>query len=385
MLRRYVTVGFTLAVGAFASTATFAQETAKVGLVLPLTGGQGPVGKQIQAAAQLYVQQHGATVAGKKIDLIIKDDAGVPDNSKRLAQELIVNDKVAVIGSALTPSAMAIGPLSTQGKTANVVMVSGTSGVINPNNPYMVRTSFTLGQQSGIIAEWAAKNGAKKVVIVQSDWAPGAEATKVFTDAFTKAGGQVVETIKVPLANPDFAPFLQRARDLNPDSLFVFVPAGQAGTFAKQFAERGLDKAGIKLIGPGDIVDDNDLPGMGDAMVGVVTAGIYSAAHKSQANKDYVAAFEKVNNFRPNFISVGGYDGMHLIYEALKKTGGKTDGDALVNAMKGMKWESPRGPISIDPRNARHHPEHLYRQGREGGRPALQHPVRNLRCRQGSR
>ncbi len=349
MLRRYVTVGFTLAVGAFASTATFAQETAKVGLVLPLTGGQGPVGKQIQAAAQLYVQQHGATVAGKKIDLIIKDDAGVPDNSKRLAQELIVNDKVAVIGSALTPSAMAIGPLSTQGKTANVVMVSGTSGVINPNNPYMVRTSFTLGQQSGIIAEWAAKNGAKKVVIVQSDWAPGAEATKVFTDAFTKAGGQVVETIKVPLANPDFAPFLQRARDLNPDSLFVFVPAGQAGTFAKQFAERGLDKAGIKLIGPGDIVDDNDLPGMGDAMVGVVTAGIYSAAHKSQANKDYVAAFEKVNNFRPNFISVGGYDGMHLIYEALKKTGGKTDGDALVNAMKGMKWESPRGPISIDP------------------------------------
>ena len=153
----------------------------------------------------------------------------------------------------------------------------------------------------------------------------------------------------MPLANPDFAPFLQRARDLNPDTLFVFVPAGQAGTFAKQFAERGLDKAGIKLIGPGDIVDDNDLPGMGDAMLGVVTAGIYSAAHDSQVNKDYVAAFEKVNPMRPNFISLGGYDGMHLIYEALKKTGGKTDGDALVGAMKGMSWESPRGPISIDP------------------------------------
>jgi branched-chain amino acid transport system substrate-binding protein len=244
---------------------------------------------------------------------------------------------------------MAVGPLSTQSKTANVVMVSGTSGVINPNNPYMVRTSFTLGQQSGIIAEWAAKNGAKKVVIVQSDWAPGAEAAAVFSDAFTKAGGQVVETIKVPLANPDFAPFLQRARDLNPDTLFVFVPAGQAGTFAKQFAERGLDKAGIKLIGPGDIVDDNDLPGMGDSMLGVVTAGIYSAAHNSQANKDYVAAFEKANNYRPNFISLGGYDGMHLIYEALKKTGGKTDAETLIGAMKGMKWESPRGPISIDP------------------------------------
>jgi branched-chain amino acid transport system substrate-binding protein len=348
MLRRSFAFGGALALSALASAAP-AQDTVKVGLVLPLTGGLAPVGKQVQAGAQLYMAQHGASVAGKKIDLIIKDDASVADNSKRLAQELIVNDKVAVIGSALTPSAMAIGPLSTQSKTANVVMVSGTSGVINPNNPYMVRTSFTLGQQSGIIAEWAAKNGSRKAVIMQSDWAPGAEATAVFKDAFTKAGGEVADIIKVPLANPDFAPFLQRARDLNPDTLFVFVPAGQAGTFAKQFAERGLDKAGIKLIGPGDIVDDNDLPGMGDAMLGVVTAGIYSAAHDSRTNKDYVAAFEKANNMRPNFISLGGYDGMHLIYEALKKTAGKTDSEALVNAMKGMSWESPRGPISIDP------------------------------------
>ncbi len=285
MLRRLVAFTSALTAGALAcadiiSTRAVAQDTVKVGAIVPLTGGQSAVGKQLQAAIRLYMEKNGATVAGKKIELIIKDDAGVADNSKRLAQELIVNEKVAVVGSALTPSAMAIGPLSTQGKVANVVMVSGTSGVINPNNPYMVRTSFTLGQQSGIVAEWAAKNGSKKVVIVQSDWAPGAEATAVFTDAFTKAGGEVADTIKVPLANPDFSPFLQRARDLNPDTLFVFVPAGQAGTFAKQFAERGLDKAGIKLIGPGDIVDDNDLPGMGDAMLGVVTAGIYSAAHR---------------------------------------------------------------------------------------------------------
>ena len=341
-------VGIALAAATLAATSASAQDV-KVGVVLPLTGGLAPVGKQVQAGIKMYMDKNGATVAGKKIDLIVKDDAGVPDNSKRLAQELIVNDKVAVVGSGITPSAMAIGPLSTQAKTANVVMVSGTSGVINPNNPYMVRTSFTLGQQSGIIAEWAAKNGSKKVAIVQSDWAPGAEATAVFTDAFTKAGGQIVETIKVPLANPDFAPFLQRARDANPDSLFVFVPASQAGTFSKQFAERGLDKAGIKLIGPGDIVDDNDLPGMGDAMLGVVTAGIYSAYHNSPANKEYVAAFQKANGYRPNFISLGGYDGMHAIYEALKKTQGKTDGDGLINAMKGMTWESPRGQISIDP------------------------------------
>jgi branched-chain amino acid transport system substrate-binding protein len=341
-------VAIALAAGALVSTGASAEDV-KVGVVLPLTGGLAPVGKQVQAGIKAYMDKNGATVAGKKIDLIVKDDGSVADNSKRLAQELIVNDKVAIIGSALTPSAMAIGPLSTQAKTANVVMVSGTSGVINPNNPYMVRTSFTLGQQSGIIAEWAAKNGSKKVVIVQSDWAPGAEATAVFTEAFTKAGGQIAETIKVPLANPDFAPFLQRARDANPDTLFVFVPAGQAGTFAKQFAERGLDKAGIKLIGPGDIVDDNDLPGMGDAMLGVVTACIYSTYHNSPMNKEYVAAFKKANGYRPNFISLGGYDGMHLIYEALKKTQGKTDGEALITAMKGMKWESPRGPISIDP------------------------------------
>jgi branched-chain amino acid transport system substrate-binding protein len=341
-------IGIAFAAVTLAATGALAQDV-KVGVVLPLTGGLAPVGKQVQAGIKMYMDKNGASVAGKKIDLIVKDDGGVPDNSKRLAQELIVNDKVAVIGSALTPSAMAIGPLSTQGKTANVVMVSGTSGVINPNNPYMVRTSFTLGQQSGIIAEWAAKNGSKKVAIVQSDWAPGAEAAAVFTEAFTKAGGQIAETIKVPLANPDFAPFLQRARDLNPDTLFVFVPAGQAGTFAKQFAERGLDKAGIKLIGPGDIVDDNDLPGMGDAMLGVVTACIYSAYHNSPANKEYVAAFQKANGYRPNFISLGGYDGMHAIYEALKKTQGKTEGDGLINAMKGMTWESPRGQISIDP------------------------------------
>jgi len=341
-------IGIAFAAATLAATGALAQDV-KVGVVLPLTGGLAPVGKQVQAGIKMYMDKNGASVAGKKIDLIVKDDGGVPDNSKRLAQELIVNDKVAVIGSALTPSAMAIGPLSTQAKTANVVMVSGTSGVINPNNPYMVRTSFTLGQQSGIIAEWAAKNGSKKVAIIQSDWAPGAEAAAVFTDAFTKAGGQIAETIKVPLANPDFAPFLQRARDLNPDTLFVFVPAGQAGTFAKQFAERGLDKAGIKLIGPGDIVDDNDLPGMGDSMLGVVTAGIYSAYHNSPANKEYVAAFQKANGYRPNFISLGGYDGMHAIYEALKKTQGKTDGDGLINAMKGMTWESPRGQISIDP------------------------------------
>ena len=326
-----------------------AQDTVKIGVVIPMTGTSAAVGREIEAGTKLYMAQHGDTVAGKKIQLIIRDDASVPDNAKRLAQELIVNDHVSFLGAGLTPSAMSMAPLSAQGKVATVVMVSGTS-VVTERSPYYVRTSFTLGQQSGIIADWAIKNGSKKAVAILSDWAPGAEAGKVFAQHFAQAGGQVLETLKVPLANPDFAPFLQRAADLHPDTLFVFVPAGQAGPFARQFAERGLDKSGIKLVGPGDIVDDDDLPGTGDTLLGVVTAGIYSAAHPSALNKQYVDAYQKMTGHRANFISVGGYDGMHLIYAALEKTGGKTDADAVIAAMKGMAWESPRGPISIDPR-----------------------------------
>jgi branched-chain amino acid transport system substrate-binding protein len=349
MGRRSILKGIAALVLFGSPVSALSQDSVKIGLVHSMTGGLASVGNQVMAGVRLYMQEHGDTVAGKKIEIILRDDTTIPDVGKRLAQELIVNDKVHFLGVGITPVAMAIAPLATEAKIPEVVMVSGTS-VVTERSPYIVRTSFTLGQQSAIIAEWAAKNGSKKTVIIQSDWAPGAEATAVFTDAYKKAGGEVLETIKVPLANPDFAPFLQRAKDTNPDTLFVFVPAGQAGTFAKQFVERGLDKSGIRLIGPGDVTDDNDLPGMSDAMLGVVTAGLYSASHNSPMNKKYVEGIRKANNgLRANFISVGGYDGMHLIYEALKKTGGKTDGDSLIAAMKGMKWESPRGPISIDP------------------------------------
>src|SRR5579871_1864265 len=344
----FAIAGSYFAVGtAAAQTAT--PETIKIGIVIPMTGVQAAVGREISDATKLYVTQHGDTVAGKKIELIVKDDQSVPDTAKRLAQELIVNDKVSFLGASLTPSAMSMAPISAEAKVPTVVVVSGTS-VVTERSPYYVRTSFTLGQQSGIIADWAIKNGSKKAVAVLSDWAPGAEAGKVFTDHFTKGGGEVLDTLKVPLANPDFSPFLQRARDLSPDTLFVFVPAGQAGTFARQFAERGLDKSGIKLVGPGDIVDDDDLPSTGDALIGVVTAGIYSAAHPSQLNKDYVAAYQKATGHRANFISVGGYDGMHAIYTALQKSGGKTDVETVIGSLKGLSWESPRGPISIDPR-----------------------------------
>ncbi|OYU87930.1 MAG: ABC transporter substrate-binding protein [Bradyrhizobiaceae bacterium PARB1] len=334
-----------LALGAVAG----AQETVKIGLILPMTGGQASTGQQINNAIKLYQQKNGDTVAGKKVEVILKDDAALPDNTKRLAQELIVNDKVNIIaGFGVTPAALAAAPLATQAKVPEIVMAAGTS-IITERSPYITRTSFTLAQSSTIIGDWAAKNGIKKVATLTSDYAPGNDALAAFKEHFTAGGGSVVEEVKVPLANPDFAPFLQRMKDAKPDAIFVFVPAGQGGNFMKQYAERGLDKSGIKVIGPGDVMDDDLLNGMGDAALGAVTAHIYSAAHPSAMNKAFVTDYKKAFGTRPGFMAVGGWDGIHLVYEALKKTGGKADGDSLMAAMKGMKWESPRGPISIDP------------------------------------
>jgi branched-chain amino acid transport system substrate-binding protein len=342
-----------LAAGAIAAAAAAvparAEETVKIGLILPMTGGQASTGKQIDNAIKLYMQQKGDTVAGKKIEIILRDDAAVPDNTKRLAQELIVNEKVNIIaGFGVTPAALAAAPLATQAKVPEIVMAAGTS-VITERSPYIVRTSFTLPQSSTIIGDWAVKNGIKKVATLTSDYAPGNDALASFKEHFVAGGGEIVEEVKVPLANPDFAPFLQRMKDSKPDAMFVFVPAGQGGNFMKQYAERGLDKSGIKVIGPGDVMDDDLLNNMGDAALGAVTAHLYSAAHPSDTNKEFVAAYKKAFNNRPGFMAVGGYDGIHLVYEALKKTGGDATGDKLIAAMKGMKWESPRGPISIDP------------------------------------
>jgi branched-chain amino acid transport system substrate-binding protein len=227
-------------------------------------------------------------------------------------------------------------------------MVSAASITVD-RSPYMVRTSFTVSQSAVVIADWAVRNGAKKIITIVNDWAPGIEAEGTFNSRTAKGGAQILAPIRVPLANPDFAPFLQRTRDLGPDTLFVAVPGKQAGIFAKQFLERGMDKSGIRLIGADDLSDDDELPGMTDAMLGIVTASHYSAQHDSPLNKTYVNDFGAAYGRRPNFISVGGYDGMHLIYAALRKTGGETGGDAMVAAMKGMSWESPRGPMSIDP------------------------------------
>jgi branched-chain amino acid transport system substrate-binding protein len=321
----------------------------KIGLILPMTGPFASTGKQVEAAARLYMAQNGDTVAGKKVELIVKDDASTPDVTKRIAQELVVNEKVNVLaGFGLTPLALATAPIATQSKTPLVVMAAATSSITQAS-PYIVRTSFTLPQVSVAIADWAPKNGIKKVVTLVTDYGPGIDAEKYFKERLQFNGGQVVESLRVPLRNPDFAPFLQKVRDDKPDAVFTFVPSGAGAALMKQFAERGLDKAGIKLIGTGDVTDDDILNSMGDVALGVVTSHHYSAAHNSPANKKFVEAFMKANNnLRPNFMAVGGYDGMRLIYEALKKTRGAGGGDALLAAMKGQIFESPRGPIYID-------------------------------------
>ena len=349
MNRRHFTAAVcTAALSAVVSMPAFAQDTVKIGLILPMTGPFASTGRQIDTAVKVYMAKHGSTVAGRKVEVIVRDDAGTADTTRRLAQELVVNEKVAFLaGFGLTPLALATAPVATQAKVPMVVMAAATS-MITDQSPFIVRSGFTLPQITMPMAQWAAKNNVKKVVTLVTDYGPGIDAETQFKKTFAAEGGTVSAELRVPLKNPDFAPFLQRVRDASPDAVFVFVPSGVGSIFMKQFAERGLDRSGIKLIATGDVTDDDILNDMGDVALGVVNTMHYSAAHDSALNREYVAAMRKTGNLRANFHSVGGYDGMHLIYKALEATKGDTSGEALVNAMKGMAWESPRGPMSID-------------------------------------
>lgn len=345
--------GQTLAAALLATalpTLAWAEETIKIGVIQPMTGPSASTGRQAIAAMKLYQALNGTTVAGKTVELVVKDDTGVADVTKRLAQELVVNDKVSFLaGFGLTPLALATAPIATQGKVPMVVTAAATA-TITEASPFIVRTSFTLPQATAPAADQALKSGWKKAMTLVTDYGPGIDAEKTFKERFAAGGGEMVGELRVPLKNPDFAPFLQRIADTKPDGVFVFVPSGFGGLFIKQFVERGFDKSGIKLIATGDVLEDDLIDDMGDVVAGVVTTHHYSAAHPSPENKAFVAAFQKANpGIRPNFMGVAAWDGMALIYEALKKTNGDTDGTKLVEAMKGLKWTSPRGPISIDP------------------------------------
>jgi branched-chain amino acid transport system substrate-binding protein len=347
MIRRNLIVVAISTLAALSTGAHAQSDTVKIGVVLPMTGQQASTGRQIDAAIKLWVAQNGNKAGGKKVEVIVKDDGSVPDATRRLAQELVVNDKVvALAGFGITPSAMATAPIATQSKTPMVVMAAATSSITEAS-PYIVRTSFTLPQAAVALAEWANKNSIKKVVTLVADYAPGFDAEKFFADRIVLNGGQVLDKLRTPLRSPDFAPVLQKVRDAKPDALYVFLPSGQGAAFMKQFGERGLDKAGIRLIATGDVTDDDLLKDMGDVALGVVNSHHYSAAHPSPTNKKFVEAFEAANKFRPNFMAVGGYDGMRVIYKALDASKG-AGGDALLAAMKGQIFESPRGQVLID-------------------------------------
>jgi branched-chain amino acid transport system substrate-binding protein len=351
-MRRYVIGLLGLAAGLLAVLPAQGQGgSVKIGLVMTYSGQFADAASQMDAGIKLYLKQHGDTVAGKRIEIIRKDAGGpAPDVAKRLAQELVVRDGVDVLaGFVLTPNALAAADVSDQAKKLMVIMNAATS-IITTKSPYAVRTSVTLPQVAQSLGQWAHRSGIRKSYTMVSDYGPGHDAEDWFHRAFKAAGGEIVGAVRFPIANPDFSAFVQRARDLAPESIFIFVPGGaQPAALGKALAERGIDPRKTKILGTGEVTDDTALRNMGDAALDIITAWHYDHNHDSALNKAFVREFVADNKVNPNFFAIGGYDGMHLIYEALKKTGGKTDGDALVAAAKGLAWESPRGPVSIDP------------------------------------
>jgi branched-chain amino acid transport system substrate-binding protein len=328
-----------------------AQQPIKIGLIMPYSGQFADTATQMDNAIKLYVKQHGDTIAGRKVEFIRRDTGGVaPDVAKRLAQELVVRDQVDVLGGfILTPNALAAADVSAEAKKLMVVMNAATS-IITTKSPYIVRTSVTTPQVNEAFGAWAYKSGTRKVYTMVSDYAPAHDAEGAFHRGFKEAGGEIVGSVRFPVANPDFSAFVQRAKDLNPEAIYVWVPGGvQPAAVGKALAERGIDPAKTKILGQGELTEEEALRSMGDASLGIVTVYHYDYNHDSAMNREFVKAYHDAYARNPNIYSIGGWDGMHLIYEALKKTGGKTDGDSLVTAAKGMQWESPRGPIAIDP------------------------------------
>jgi branched-chain amino acid transport system substrate-binding protein len=350
-MNRLFAAGITLGAFAFAASPVFAQAPVKIGLIMPYSGQFADAATQMDNAIKLYVSEHGDTVAGRKLEFIRRDTGGVaPDVAKRHAQELVVRDHVDILaGFVLTPNALAAADVSSEAKKFMVVMNAATA-IITTRSPYMVRTSLTIPQLNEAFGAWAYQNGVRKAYTMVSDYGPGIDAEGAFARAFKDAGGNLLGSVRMPVANPDFFPFVQRAKDLNPEAIYVFIPGGaQPAAFGKALLDLGIDSKKTKILGQGEITEENALKVMGDAALGLITAFHYDHNHKSAANAKFVAAYNKAFGRNPDFFSIGGWDGMHVIYEALKKTAGKAEGELLVGAAKGMKWESPRGPISIDP------------------------------------
>jgi branched-chain amino acid transport system substrate-binding protein len=351
MSARFASLSALVLAGLLGATAAHAQQPIRIGVIMPFSGQFADTGLQVDGGIKLYMKQMGDTVAGRKIEIIRRDVGGAaPDVAKRLAQELVVRDKVDILaGFVLTPNAMAAADISAEAKKLMVIMNAGTS-IITTRSPYSTRTSITLPQAAETMAQWAHASGTRKSFTMVSDYGPGIDAEQMYQRRFKAAGGEIVGSVRFPVANPDFAIFAQRARDINPESIFLFMPAGtQPVAFAKAMSDVGINPRRTRILGTGDLTSESALAALGELSLGIVTAWHYDYQQKTPLNAAFVKAYNELQGRNPDFLSVGGYDGMHLIYEALKKTGGDTGGDALIGAVKGMRWESPRGPIYIDP------------------------------------
>jgi branched-chain amino acid transport system substrate-binding protein len=351
--RRQLVCAMLAAPFAFGAAGAFAQQAVKIGVIAEFSGPFADYGNQIVNGMKTYLKLHGDTFGGRKVEIVTRDTTGpAPEIAKRLAQELVARDNVDILaGFGLTPNALAVGPIDAEAKKPMVIMNAATS-IITTKSPYIVRVSHTLPQDTQPMAQWATKNGIKRVYTLVSDYGPGVDAEGAFVKAFKAGGGTIIDSVRVPLQNPDFAPFLQKIKDSKPEAVFVFLPPGsQTIGFIKGYEERGLKQAGVKLIATGDLTDDGVLEAMGDATLGLITSFHYSAAHDSPENRTFVKTYAEVNGtkYRPNFMACAGYDGMAAIAEALKKTNGSVDADKFLAALKGMKLTSPRGPIMIDP------------------------------------
>jgi len=349
-LRRFSLCG--LAALLFAAPAANAQDTIKIGVVMPYSGIFSDTSTQMDGGLKLYMKQHGDMVAGKKIEIIRKDVGGInPAVARRLVQELITRDKVDIVaGFVLTPNAIAAAEVTRQAKMPLVIMNAATS-IITTKSPYSVRVSMTLPQITDPFGRWAVKHGIKSVYTMVADYGPGHDAEQGFTKAFQAAGGKLIGSVRMPVSTLDYSAYVQKAKDSGAQSVFIFVPAGpQPAAILNSMLERGITPDKTKILGSGELTDDSALTNTTDRAVGVLTAYHYDHSHDSALNKKFVAAFRADHKgVNPDLLAVGGYDGMHLIYAVLKKTGGKTNGPTFIGAAKGMKWESPRGMIRIDP------------------------------------
>lgn len=342
----------TLLVLAGLPTVAQAQDALKIGLIGTYSGPYADYGRQFDAGVALYLKEHGGKIAGRTVEIIKKDTGGAnPDASKRIAQELIVRDKVQILtGLDFSPNAYAVGAVATQAKVPVVVMNASSSGITTAS-PYVARLSFTVQQVSDPMARWMLKQGIKESYVVVADYAPGTDALTAFKKAFEQGGGKVVGELRTPMSNPDFSAYVQRIKDAKPQSVFFFFPSGvMPPAFLKVWKERGMDAAGIKLFATGEATDDSYLDATGDVALGLVTSHHYSYAHPSAKNQKFVKDFEAQfgTSMRPSYFAVTAYDAMAAIDQALKKTGGDVSGDKVMEALKGLQFESPRGPIEID-------------------------------------